>query len=56
MALPINGFLLYWPKSDLTNLGKDILNLMDIREKKEAESKIEVEKHSWPYPDTKTQI
>ena len=26
---------------------------MDHREKKEAESKLEVEKHSWPYPDTK---
>jgi hypothetical protein len=37
---------------DLTELGQDILDLMSHRETKEAESRIEVEKHSWPYPDT----
>jgi len=53
MAHTINSFLPYLTNSDLTELGQDILDLMDHREKKEAESKLEVEKHSWPYPDTK---
>ena len=52
MARTINSFLPYLTNNDLTELGQDILDLMDHREKKEAESKIEVEKHSWPYPDT----
>jgi hypothetical protein len=30
--------------------------LFNHREAKEAESKIEVEKHSWPYPDTIQQL
>ena len=54
MARAINSFLPYLTNIDLTELGQDILDLMDHREKKEAESKIEVEKHSWPYPDTKS--
>ena len=53
MARTINSFLPYLTNNDLTELGQDILDLMDHREKKEAESKLEVEKHSWPYPDTK---
>ena len=53
MARTINSFLPYLTNIDLTELGQDILDLMDHREKKEAESKLEVEKHSWPYPDTK---
>ena len=53
MARTINSFLPYLTNDDLTDLGQDILDLMDHREKKEAESKLEVEKHSWPYPDTK---
>ena len=53
MARAINSFLPYLTNIDLTELGQDILDLMDHREKKEAESKPEVEKHSWPYPDTK---
>ena len=53
MARAINSFLPYLTNNDLTELGQDILDLMDHREKKEAESKLEVEKHSWPYPDTK---
>jgi len=53
MALAINSFLPYLTNNDLTELGQDILDLMEHREKKEAESKLEVEKHSWPYPDTK---
>ena len=48
----INSFLPYLANDDLTALGQDILDLFNHREKKEAESKIEVEKHSWPYPDT----
>ena len=56
MARAINSFLPYLTNVDLTELGQDILDLMDLREKKEAESKIEVEKHSWPYPDTIQQL
>ena len=56
MARAINSFLPYLTNNDLTELGQDILDLMDLREKKEAESKIEVEKHSWPYPDTIQQL
>ena len=52
MARAINSFLPYLTNDDLTELGQDILDLMDHREKKEEESKIEVEEHSWPYPDT----
>ena len=53
MARAINSFLPYLTNIDLTELGQDILDLMEHREKKETESKLEVEKHSWPYPDTK---
>ena len=56
MARAINSFLPYLTNNDLTELGQDILDLMNHREKKEAESRLEVEKHSWPYPDTKNQI
>jgi hypothetical protein len=52
MARAINSFLPYLTNIDLTELGQDILDLMNHREKKEAESRLEVEKHSWPYPDT----
>ena len=52
MARAINSFLPYLTNVDLTELGQDILDLMSHREAKEAESRIEVEKHSWPYPDT----
>ena len=53
MARTINSFLPYLTNDDLTELGQDILELFNHREKKEAESKLEVEKYSWPYPDTK---
>ena len=56
MARAINSFLPYLTNDDLTELGQDILELFNHREKKEVESKLEVEKHSWPYPDTKKQI
>ena len=56
MARAINSFLPYLTNNDLTELGQDILELFNHREKKEAESRIEVEKHSWPYPDTIQQL
>ena len=52
MARAINSFLPYLTNNDLTELGQDILDLMNHREKKEAESRVEMKKHSWPYPDT----
>ena len=52
MARAINSFLPYLTNVDLTELKQDILDLMSHREAKEAESKLEIEKHSWPYPDT----
>ena len=56
MVRVINNFLPYLTNDDLTELGQYILDLINHREKKEVESKLEVEKHSWPYPDTKKQI
>ena len=56
MARAINSFLPYLTNVDLHELEQDILDLINHRREKEAESKLEVEKHSWPYPDTKTQI
>ena len=56
MVRVINSFISYLTNDDLTELGQYILDLINHREKKEVESKLEVEKHSWPYPDTKTQI
>ena len=53
MARVINSFLPYLTNDDLTESGQDILELFNHREKKEAESKLEVEKYSWPYSDTK---
>ena len=52
MAHVINSFLPYLTNSDLTELGQYTLDLINHRKEKEAESKIEVEKHSWLYPDT----
>jgi len=52
MARTINSFLPYLTNDDLTELGQDILDLMNHREKKEAISRLEVKQHSWPYPDT----
>ena len=43
----------YMTNDDLNELNEYIAKLKIYREEKEAESKIEVEKHSWPYPDTK---
>jgi len=49
----INSFLPYLTNDDLDELMLRFHSLKDHRKGKEAESKIEVEKHSWPYPDTK---
>jgi len=46
----------YLTNDDLNELSEYISTLKDHREKKEEESRLEVEKHSWPYPDTKNQI
>ena len=43
----------YLTNDDLHELEQYILDLINHRKKKEAESRLEVEKHSWPYPDTK---
>jgi len=52
----INAFLPYLTNDDLDELMLRFHSLKDYRRQKETESKIEVEKYSWPYPDTKTQI
>ena len=49
----INAFLPYLTNDDLDELMLRFHSLKDHRKEKEAESKLEVEKHSWPYPDTK---
>jgi len=46
----------YLTNDDLNELSEYISTLKEHREKKEAESRLEVEKYSWPYPDTKKQI
>ena len=56
MIRAINSFFPYLTNDDLNELSEYISTLKDHREKKEVESKLEVEKHSWPYPDTKKQI
>ena len=48
----INNFLPYLTNDDLDELMLRFHSLKDHRKEKEAESKLEVEKHSWPYPDT----
>ena len=49
----INSFLPYVTNDDLYQLNEDVNTLLHTREKKEARAKLEAEKHSWPYPDTK---
>ena len=49
----INAFLPYLTNDDLDELMLRFHSLKDHRRQKEAESRIEVKKHSWPYPDTK---
>ena len=52
----INSFLPYLTNDDLDELMLRFHSLKDHRRQKEAESKLEVEKHSWPYPDTIKQM
>ena len=56
MIRAINSFFPYLTNDDLNELSEYISTLKEHSEKKEAESRLEVEKHSWPYPDTKKQI
>ena len=52
----IKSFLRYVTNDDLYQLNVDVDTILRTRAKKEARAKLEVEKHSWPYPDTKKQI
>jgi hypothetical protein len=52
MIRAINSFFPYLTNDDLNEMSEYITTLKEHRKEKEAESKIEVEKHSWPYPDT----
>jgi|TARA_B110000263_G_scaffold42907_1_gene34865 hypothetical protein len=56
MIRAINSFFPYLTNDDLNELNEYISTLKEHRREKEAESRLEVEKHSWPYPDTKNQI
>jgi hypothetical protein len=53
MLRAINTFLPYLTNDDLNQLREHIYTLVKVRGYKEDASKLEVEKHSWPYPDTK---
>jgi hypothetical protein len=56
MIRAINSFFPYLTNDDLNELNEYISTLKEHRREKEAESRLEVEKHSWPYPDTKSGI
>ena len=56
MIRAINSFFPYLTNDDLNEMNEYISTLKEHRREKEAESRLEVEKHSWPYPDTKKQI
>jgi hypothetical protein len=48
----INAFLPYLTNPDLDDLHDKCDKMKEDRRQKEALSRIEVKKHSWPYPDT----
>ena len=48
----IKEFLLYMSNDDIELIEKLIQNIKIHRAKEQVKSNIEVEKHSWPYPDT----
>ena len=52
MIRAINSFFPYLTNDDLDEMSEYITTLKEHRKEKEAESIIEVAKHSWPYPDT----
>ena len=56
MIRAINSFFPYLTNDDLNELNEYISTLKEHRREKEAESRLEVEKYSWPYPDTKSGI
>ena len=51
MVRTINSFFPYLTNEDLDEMSEYITTLKEHRKEKEAESVIEVAKHSWPYPD-----
>ena len=53
MIRAINSFFPYLTNDDLDEMSEYITTLKEHRKEKEAESIIEVAKHSWPYPNTK---
>jgi hypothetical protein len=53
MIRAINSFFPYLTNEDLDEMSEYITTLKEHRKEKEAESIIEVAKHSWPYPNTK---
>ena len=56
MIRAINSFFPYLTNDDLNEMSEYITTLKEHRKEKEAESIIEIAKHSWPYPNTKNQI
>jgi hypothetical protein len=52
MIRAINSFFPYLTNDDLNEMSEYITTLKEHRKEKEAESIIEVAKHSWPYPNT----
>ena len=46
----------YLINDDLNELSEYIAKLKAHRKEKEYLAKVEAEKHSWPYPDTKKEI
>ena len=56
MMQVINAFTPYLTNDDLDELIKTFTTLKDHRKEKEYLAKVEAEKHSWPYPDTKKEI
>ena len=48
----INLFLHYLTNDDLNDMMETVRVLKEHRKVKEAEAHEEMEKHSWPYPDT----
>ena len=56
MIRAINSFFPYLTNDDLNELSEYIAKLKAHRKEKEYLAKVEAEKHSWPYPDTKNQI
>ena len=52
----IDAFLPYLTNPDLDNLHDKCDEMKEDRRQKEALSRLEVKKHSWPYPNTKQSL